>query len=165
MNHYIHYGRKHYMNLGITEKRCVKCHEIKPVSQFNYDKRRWNGLTTRCKSCINAPRVPRPVEQVMIKLERMEGALKPHWQVYIYGQPSIILHKRYATMKREKFGRKLGRPGRGESAREPIPHYPNCNYYESPGLLFTAGTLAEWKRYIIMNFGKFFPCVKISEMI
>ena len=153
------------MYTGQTEQRCAKCRETKLVSQFNYDKRRWNGLTTRCKSCINAPRVPRSVEPVMIKLERLEGALKPHWQVYIYGQPSIILHKRYAKEGREKFGRKLGRPGRGESAREPIPQSLNCNYYESPGLIFTAGTLAEWKRYIIMNFGKFFPCVKKSKMI
>jgi hypothetical protein len=39
--------------LYIMEKRCNKCKEIKPVSEFGKEKRAKNGYKPRCKKCSN----------------------------------------------------------------------------------------------------------------
>lgn len=42
-------------------KRCYKCREIKPVTQFGNERARSDGLSPRCRICIRASRIERSV--------------------------------------------------------------------------------------------------------
>lgn len=37
----------------ITSKRCTKCSEMKPLTEFGKNVRGWGGAGSSCKSCIN----------------------------------------------------------------------------------------------------------------
>jgi hypothetical protein len=38
----------------MTEKRCTRCGEVKAVEEYGKDKRRGDGLQSRCKECMRA---------------------------------------------------------------------------------------------------------------
>lgn len=44
------------MSEPIISKSCSKCKQIKPLSEFGKDRRKKNGLRSRCKSCQKAYR-------------------------------------------------------------------------------------------------------------
>lgn len=39
-----------------TEKPCTKCKEIKPLSEYTFDKRNLDGRVAQCKACMSAQR-------------------------------------------------------------------------------------------------------------
>lgn len=47
--------------ITVTEKKCSKCHEIKPASEFSLDRSRKSGLQPQCKSCKS---IAKPKEQL-----------------------------------------------------------------------------------------------------
>lgn len=42
------------LTLSTQSKRCGKCHELVPLSEFSKDRSKWDGLFVWCKSCSRA---------------------------------------------------------------------------------------------------------------
>ena len=90
-------------SLKMAKKRCSKCKQIKPVSEFYTDTRHKDGLQSRCKECMN-------------KDENSKMARK-HYQKSLKGK---LAQKRYRQSEKGKIAeRKYSRNYKSD--------YPNKN--------------------------------------
>ena len=52
---------EHVFKDGVEKKRCGKCHEYKPLSEFHKTNNTWDGLYYLCKDCLNHIRNDNPL--------------------------------------------------------------------------------------------------------
>lgn len=54
------------------EKKCTKCHEVKPFSEYQKDARRTDGLRSNCKACVSQYQKERNERKKMERLLEAE---------------------------------------------------------------------------------------------
>ena len=79
--------------LGVTvtteEKRCTRCGEVKPRSDFARNRTRRNGLQDWCKPCCALPSQPRPEEPKLTRACTVCGQEKLLTQFYSAGRGGL----------------------------------------------------------------------------
>ena len=66
------------MTGGAVSKRCAKCGETKPVSEFRANRRMRDGVSSWCADCHNAARRRWRQEQRALALEGLEARRVAH---------------------------------------------------------------------------------------
>ena len=102
------------MYICCMEKKCNKCKEVKPVSEFMKEARAKNGYKPRCKVCIN--------EYDRLFYQKRKDKKAAQTKIYYEANREKILErgKRYAKLNRASLTKKINEYVKKRKAYDPV---------------------------------------------